>query len=463
MRRRWDGSSTPTLGGAPLLTISSASPVRPEAGHDRSPAQAWEDLLDHFGVVFSAPSSRLFVALLTAWALCPGRRTLTRLWSVIPAGRRRCYSSYARWVREGRWSMDGLWIKLVRLLVQHWVPDDRLTLLLDDTLVNKTGRKVEGVGLFFDSVASTALGRTVAAWGLNVVVLALHVPAPWGGEPLALPILVRLHRKDGDKLTALAAAMVRQLTEWLPGHRFLLVADGGYASLVGYDLPRTVVISRLRRNSALYDLTPPRTGRRGRPRLRGERLPTPPELAAAVSNWTSVVLDHRGRPLTRLLWARQVLWWETARARPLLFVVVRDPERRQPDQFFITNDASASPARVVSDYSLRWAIEDTHRNVKQLLGVHTPQSWAGSGPDRVVNLGFWLYSAIWHWYLTFSSLHSLWPLRPWYPGKRTPSFADALSTLRRQLWTHAISASKPSHAQLPEIHASLLAVLAEAA
>lgn len=36
----------------------------------------------------------------------------------------------------------------------------------------------------------------LAAWGLNVVVLALRVPSPWGGERLALPVMVRLHRKS---------------------------------------------------------------------------------------------------------------------------------------------------------------------------------------------------------------------------------------------------------------------------
>ena len=447
-----------------MLTISSASPVLHQPGHDLSPALAWEGLLsDNFGDVFSAPSFKIFAALLTAWALCPGRRTLTRLWSVIPAWRRRCYSSYARWVREGRWSMDALWGRLVRLLVQHWAPaDGRLTLLLDGTLVNKTGRKIDGAGFFYDSVTSAALGFNVASWGLNVVVIALHVPAPWGGEPLALPILVRLHRKDGQSLTALAVAMLRQLAEWLPDHRFRVVADGGYASLIGCELPRTVVITRLRRNAALYGLTPPRTGRRGRPRLRGERLPSPPELAAMAS-WESVELDFRGRTIRRLLWARQVLWWETARARTLLIVIVRDPARLQPDQFFITSDTSATPAEVVTGYAQRWPIEDTNRNAKQFLGIHNPQSWVGSGPERVVCLGFWLYSAIWHWYLTLSTPPSAWPHRPWYPGKRTPSFADALATLRRQLWTHAISDLGPLDRRLPQIHAMLLTVLAEAA
>jgi hypothetical protein len=39
----------------------------------------------------------------------------------------------------------------------------RLTLLLDDTLVNKSERQVEGAGFFHDAVASTAVAHTVSA------------------------------------------------------------------------------------------------------------------------------------------------------------------------------------------------------------------------------------------------------------------------------------------------------------
>jgi hypothetical protein len=94
-------------------------------GHWRSPhvpaPASWLTFLHLFGSCFNAPSQLLFEQLVTAWALCPGRRTLTRLWSVIPAKLRRHYGAYARWVREGDWSMDELWRRLVGLLVRHWV------------------------------------------------------------------------------------------------------------------------------------------------------------------------------------------------------------------------------------------------------------------------------------------------------------------------------------------------------
>jgi hypothetical protein len=305
----------------------------------------------------------------------------------------------------------------------------------------------------------------VSAWGLNVVVLALHVTFPWGGEPLALPVMVCLRRKgnkDEDELSLveLAAWMIFQLAKWLPDHCFRVVADG--ASLLRYEYPRAVVITRVRRDAALNDHAPPRTGRRGRPRTRGERLPKSPELAKQVTNSTSVKVCARGQIVERLIWSRTLLWYETARSRPLLLVIVRDPVGHQHDDFFITSDTSMAPAEVASLYADRWAIEDANRNLKQHLGIQNPQSWVGDGPERIVSLAGWLYSAVWHWYLTVHAEAPPWPDRPWYTSKRAPSFADALAALRRQTWSAILGApTRDPHAR--EIQAALISVLAEAA
>lgn len=39
--------------------------------------------------------------------------------------------------------------------------------------------------------------------------------------------------------------------------------------------------------------------------------------------------------------------------------------------------------------------------------------------------------AVWHWYLTTQGTKVSWPSLPWYQSKKTPSFADALASLRR--------------------------------
>jgi hypothetical protein len=124
---------------------------------------SWLTFLDQFSGCFTAPGRLIFDQLVTAWMLCPARRTLTRLWSVIPPALRHGYGAYARFVREGRWEMDELWRHLAIHLVRHWMAGEQVVLLLDDTLVNKSGRKIDGAGLFHDLVTSTAVAHKVSA------------------------------------------------------------------------------------------------------------------------------------------------------------------------------------------------------------------------------------------------------------------------------------------------------------
>jgi len=55
-----------------------------------------------------------------------------------------------------------------------------------------------------------------------------------------------------------------------------------------------------------------------------------------------------------------------------------------------------------------------------------------------------------------------WPDRPWYTTKRTPSFADALGTLRSETWS-AILADPARDLDPPQIASTLISVLASAA
>jgi hypothetical protein len=169
-----------------------------------------------------------------------------------------------------------------------------------------------------------------------------------GGEPLGLPINVRLYRKGGKSHTELAEDMIGELADWLPHRRFHLCADGAYACLAGRGLPRTHFTSRLRRDAALFEKAPPRQqGRRGRPRKKGRRLPTPEQIAARLTpaNWQRTVIDMRGHRVDRLLYSRPVLWYHTCPDHLVRLVIVRDPEGTQPDDFFFTTDlaAAASP------------------------------------------------------------------------------------------------------------------------
>jgi len=414
---------------------------------------------------FTAPSFAIFTDLVTGWVCAPGRRTITRMITVVDPAGRRAHDAYHRFVRDGAWSMNRLWQILTCHLVATFSPTGVIELACDDTLFHHEGRKVEGAGIFRDAVRST-LGRVVYARGLNLVVITLTIHPPWGGQPVAVPVNVRVHKKhDATTTIAHAAAMLTELSAWLPDRSFHLCADGAYATLAGTALPRTHLTSRIRRDAALYQAAPPPTGKRGRPRTKGERLPTPAKLSETLPKkaWTTVEVVVRGKTLTKLVHVRDVLWYKVNRTRLVRLVVVRDPNGVEPDDYFFTTDLQATGAHVADRYATRWAIEVCFRDVKQDLGGQNPQSWKRRGPERAAALSLWLHATIWCWYLQTHPSGHTWIPRPWYRTKATPSFLDALAALRRVLWAQRITTMSRSTAEEPKITEALLDTLAYAA
>lgn len=415
--------------------------------------------------VFTAPSFAIFTDLLTGWVLAPGRRTITRMIAVTDPAGRRAHDAYHRFIRDGAWSMHRLWQVLATHLVARFAPDGVIELACDDTLFHHEGRKVEGAGVFRDAVRST-VKTLVYARGLNLVVITLTIHPPWGGMPIAVPVNVRVHRKD-DTTTTIghAAAMLAQLADWLPGRSLHLVADGAYATLAGHGLPRTHLTCRMRRDAALYEAAPPRTGKRGRPRLKGARLPTPAQLSDTLPAraFSTTQVDVRGTSVTRLIHVRDVLWYRVNKTDLVRLAIVRDPDGLEPDDYFFTTDRAATGTDIATRYATRWPTEVCFRDVKQDLGGQDPQSWKRQGPERAAALSLWLHAATWSWYLHTHPDGTTWTPRPWYPTKATPSFLDALAALRKTLWSQRITALSRPGPDNTEITEAILDTLAYAA
>lgn len=340
----------------------------------------------------------LFRQLVDAWLLCTTRRTITGLLPFIPAAERRGHDAYHYFFRQALWDPDLLFNLLLHKLVCALCPDGRLTLDLDDTLHHKTGRRVAGTGWWRDAVHSTA-AHPFTAWGLNVIVLTLRVPPPWGGMPLGLPVRVRLHRKDGPTYFALALDMVCSVATAVPGCHLSVCADGFYAPLAPR-LPQTITFtSRMRCDAVLQDELGYRApGTRGRKPTKGPRLPKPPALAeeAGCLGLFSLTLmtrcQQRGE---RLVYARRV-WWDGVW---VMLVIVRDPDGREKDDYFFTTDLQACALDVPDHYGGRWSIEVTFRDAKQLLGAQEPQCWAEQGPEQAAALAYWLDTLVWTCFL----------------------------------------------------------------
>ena len=399
---------------------------------------AWNSLLLMFSFAFTDPVVPTFQRMLAGWVLATGRRTISGIIPFADPQGKRPHDAYHYFFSHAKWQCDTLWWWWTLFVVRQFAAAGRIPLDLDDTLFHKSGRKVAGAGWWRDAVRSTGT-KTVHALGLNLVLLTLRVQAPWGGEPIGIPVNLRLHRKGGATLLELAEALLADLAKWLPEREFSLCADGFYAALAGRKLPRCVLTSRMRCDAAVYELPPaPRAGRRGRKPQKGARLPTPRQMAPRVRNWVRQSTVERGQHKERLLYARRLLWFGVCGAQPVLLVISRDPTGHEPDDFFFTTDVTLRPAAVVEGMAGRWCIEDTFRNTKQFLGGEEPQVWKAPGPERAAAMSFLLYGMVWVWYLRLGADRSK-PYQPqWYSQKERPSFQDALYALRQALWRHRV-------------------------
>ena len=142
--------------------------------------------------LFIAPGAEIFSRLMIGWILCTTRRTVTGILPFADPWAKRAHDAYHRFLPDARWCMAELWKLLAKILIQAFGRNGIITLALYDTLFHRSGRKVNWAGWWRDAVRSTHK-NTVYAWGLNLVVLTLQIQPPWGGEPLDLPINMRVH------------------------------------------------------------------------------------------------------------------------------------------------------------------------------------------------------------------------------------------------------------------------------
>ena len=424
----------------------------------------WTSLLNPFLGIFTQPGRVIFVRLTTGWILCTVKRTVTGILHFADPLGEQAHDAFHRFFPDARWKMVGLWKILTHILVVMFYRTGPILLALDDTLFHHCGQKISGAGWWRDAVRSTK-NKHVSAWGLNLVVLTLQIQPPWGGEPLGLPINMRLHRKNQAGLIELAQQMINDVMQWFPERRFKVVGDGFYAPLAGKKRAWTTIISRIQCNAEIYDL-PTQSKRKkksaGRPRTKGKRLASPEKMAPRVKNWRTVEVCERGQMRTRLVYTQVILWYRVLH-QPILLVISRDPKGKEKDDFLFSTDVTMDPATVIGDYADRWAIEDTFKNTKQFMGGQQPQTYKGQGPERAAGLSLWLYSMVWLWYLLQKNNKRTFMVPPWNPYKSAPSFADALRCLRRELWTERIKAMFEISAVHDKNYEFLIEALAAAA
>jgi hypothetical protein len=339
---------------------------------------------------------------------------------------------------------------------------------IDDTTAGRYGKHVAHAGWFKDASATgPGTKGTVIHWAHNWIVGAVTLRLPrWQQVRWVLPVAFALYRKRPDcgakhpfaTRQVLAARLVGQVSQALPGVQIRVAADGAYATrAMVRGLPVGVsLVSRIRRDAAIYALAPTRRrpGQRGRGPTKGQRLPTPTQIAARRrKGWKTITLSRQGKEVRRQVLGLTVLWYHVCATAPIRLVIVRDPTGKQEDDLFFCTDATVPDKQIVQRYYDRWGVEECILEAKQQMGFETTRGWCSKTVNHQAPLAMVLVTLVKSWYARCAAHEpSLCPERtPWNPSKTRPSFLDMLAALRRVLWQHRISSNSRFTPRLADI------------
>lgn len=279
------------------------------------------------------------------------------------------WTSYYKWLQQGKWS----WLALARqfvLLALKTCQQEVVHLVIDDTLTLRASKKAPGSQIHHQHGNKPNLARYVR--GQCWVSLAMIV-GRLDGIPIALPILSRLIPSAGNtgKLVA-AQTLIRAVYRLFSGSKVRVLADSWYMrrrfihAMVarGFD-----VIGQVRIDTRFYDEPPARKpGQRGRNRIYGEKY-TPKRVAHLKRTTTTLRLYGKDQPVryrSRLVRARfldgqqvRVVWCEFQSERG---------EWRSPC-LLLSTDITLSAETIIESYSLRWPIESMFHQLKQAWGL----------------------------------------------------------------------------------------------
>jgi DDE superfamily endonuclease len=363
-----------------------------------------------------------------------------------------------------RWDPDQLGLALLDFLVTALVKTGApIRLAVDDTLFGRSGKRVWGAHYLHDGAQPEGSGRRTR-WGNCWVVVVLVVSLPClGGRPVALPVLFRLFRPKDDQhpdrpsQPELARTLIDMVIKRFPSRAIELVMDGAYASKAWRKVPeRVTVTTRMRGNAALHKLPPaPRPRQKGRPPLKGTKLPTLAEIAAIAIFKPVTVTGPDGRERTVHVHELVCLWYKPFYTRPVKVILIRNPGTTDGLDVAIASTATDVPAaELLTRYDSRWTIETCNQEAKA-HGVGQARNRVKRAVQRTVPFEFLVQTITIAWYQLHgdpdADLAARRRTSPWYRQKTSVSYADMLAALRRELIRHEFWTQAPATTTNPKL------------
>jgi hypothetical protein len=359
--------------------------------------------------------------------------------------------------------------------VRPLLDEKRLLLAIDDTPTPRYGPHVEGCGIHHNPSPGPA-GERYVYGHVWVTLSALAKHEGWGA--IALPLQAQLYVRKADlpKLPPerprdfrtkleMAVAQLDWAESWV-GHRFeqlWVVVDGGYAKkpfLSGAKALGFTVVSRLRKDAALWSLPePPRPGRkrgRGRPPIYGKKRISLAKRAGQRRGWQSVECEQYGEKATKTVKTFLATWKPAGGVIRVVLVKEEDGEWLP----FFSPNPEASAVEILEAMADRGSHEQMNKDVKEVWGAGQQQVRNVFSSEACFNLNLWMCSLVeaWAWGKQDEELVDR-SASPWDAEPRRPSHADKRKALQKEVLRSEIEAAlagQPSDGQIRTLVQRLL-------
>jgi DDE superfamily endonuclease len=418
------------------------------------------EVLAVFRPLFTAPTWRKLMTLLTGTLLAHGRRTVAAALRHTGNEKETNFSRFHQVLNRARWSPLAVSRQLLTIIVATFVQaGGTLELVIDETLERRWGPKISKRGHYRDSALSSRK-RSVSSPGLRWIVMAVVVTLPWTHQCCALPFLCVLATTPEGSATLgkrhktvgmWARHMVKLVRRWFPTLPITLLGDTAYSILelgLHCQEQQVTLITPFHLDAVLHDPPPERdTHTIGRPRVVGLRLPSlEAVLVDPNTTWQRLTLDWYGEGERTLeICTGTALWYRAGfDPLPIRWVLTRDPQGKRPPKALFSTNQTQTAEGVVRTFMKRWSLETTFEESRAHLGIETQRQWSDLAIDRTTPMLFGLYSLV---ALFGRALHPDGDIplaqAAWY-HKHTATFHDLLATVRRHFWGNFSFSTSPT-------------------
>jgi hypothetical protein len=368
-----------------------------------------------------------------------GRRTITSWFRA--AGIVQQYKAYYYFIGTmGRKSETIATILFEIMINSIYRRQNRVLMAVDDTATKRYGPKVQGAGIHRNPIATPDGARFIYGH-IWVVLSALVRHKCWG--VIGLPLLAKMYirAKDINRQKTRFQTKLQQaaeLVKWASNccKRFRkslwIVTDGGYTK-AGFLKPAmkagATIVTRLRRDAALYSLVKPvKKRKRGRPRKYGKRINLS-HKAASNKGWFSVEVTLYGRKQRKLV----KMFKATYRPAGGEVLILISREALNSWRAFMCTDLAATAEEILEAVADRFAIEQNFHDLKEIEGAGQQQVRNLDTNTGSFHLNLWVHSMVelWAWQQRADVIRDRRD-SPWDDATRRPSHADRCAALRRE-------------------------------